>query len=261
MSMLSDAMSIFRTSPQAQQQAPVQQAPNNPGNLPSNAATTGNPAPGQEANGVIPPQQTPGTNNQAENPVDMFKGLFDNDPNKQAPQDTRIFGDIKPEDIQTKVAQLNFLSQITDADLTAINAGGPDATKTVLRLINSAGQQAFMHSSLLTKELIEQSHVRNNDRMNTNIDARFRSNTVKSSVSTSNALAKDPTTAPLVDLVTNQMLQKYPNATPQELDSMVNQYFEQVSSKLGAKTQQQQEQQNTSGEMDWENFLKDEFLS
>lgn len=181
-----------------------------------NLAVANNPANPQPA--VVEPVKEP-------SPGEAFKDLWTIDPKQKGPADLADFSfNFDPAKVNATVAGLDFTKAITPEILAKINAGGPEAMTAMLAAMNTVGQEA-MKASLTTSVRVTETGLRNTgQRMKDSLPDLVRSQTVSSVLREDNPLFSDPSTAPIMELAVNQMAQKFPNATPNEIREHAKKY-------------------------------------
>lgn len=218
--------------------------------------------PTTEAQSQTPPAQSQETTTQAsqapQDPVaalDNFKDLWNPPKEGEGPEtfDPSKLFQVDPEKIQQGVSQLNFTSAVTPELLARIQAGGDDAIKANLEIMNKVGQQAFMQSMLASSKLVEAALTKANSHLDSRIEQRTKQLQVSSSLRESNPALTHPAAAPLVSALEQQFAVKYPQATPAEITRLANEYLANFAQLASGKKEAPANSSNQ--EMDWEKFL------
>lgn len=217
------------------------------------------PQPTTEAQNQTPPAQSQEPTNPApQDPVaalDNFKDLWNPPKEGEGPEtfDPSKLFQVDPEKIQQGVSQLNFTSAVTPELLARIQAGGDDAIKANLEIMNKVGQQAFMQSMLASSKLVEAALTKANSHLDSRIEQRTKQLQVSSSLRESNPALTHPAAAPLVSALEQQFAVKYPQATPAEITQLANEYLANFAQLASGKKEAPANSSNQ--EMDWEKFL------
>lgn len=169
-------------------------------------------------------------------PLDSFKTLWDTDPNAPKPADPRIFGDVDPKALLQAASQIDFTSVVTPEMLTAIQGGGEAGTQALLQALNKTQQLGYAQSAAATAKLIDQAIAKASERFTASIpDVLKQQNTLN--LVNNHPILSHPAAAPLVQSLTAQMQQKFPTATPEQLQAHVNNHLVAFSQALLASQQ------------------------
>lgn len=134
---------------------------------------------------------------------------------------------------------IDFTKGINTELFNHVAAGGEQALAALPQIINHAVRQAVLTSAQGTARLV-QGTVQNAD---TNIASLVQAEVKKLGLQDTvrqNPVYSNPLYAPVVSMVQQQVLQKYPNATQADLSRAVDSYFKRLGSDLnpGASNQQ-----------------------
>lgn len=236
-----------------QQQQPTGQSANTPqqqamhGQIPANLP---NPPsadnPGVPANGM-------GTDAVA--PLDDFKELWQTTPND--PKSDQLFN-IDQGKFSAAVGKLDFARQIKPELLQAISQGGDAAAQALPQVMNQVAQQAFMQSTLAIPKIVEQALAKHSATLDDRISQSVKKSSLSDGIKTANPALSHPSAQPIVAAIQQQLIQKYPNASPSELNDMANKYlssFADVVKAPAAKQQQEKEATSGKGDEDWGSFF------
>lgn len=246
MSITSSIMSIFSGGNNAQQPAAPQsqQAPQNTSQ-----------APGQ----TPPQQQAPATSTPpapSADPLDQFKDLWAAPKDGEgAPQNfdpTKMFN-IEPEQFQKSVSSINFTNAVTPEQLARITAGGDDAVKANLEVMNTIAQQSFAQAMLGASKLVESALTQADSHLDRRIESRTKQLQVRGSLRDANPALSHPAAAPLVTALEQQFAAKYPQASAAEITKLATDYLANFAQVASGKPSAQDQQTNTG--TDWEKFL------
>lgn len=220
--------------------------------------TDGKTGPGTEPNGVVPPE-TPPEPKPPESPMVEFHSLFKNeppDPNKPTKTSALDF-EIDPQKMMEAAGKVDFKSAIPAELLAKIQAGGEDAVAANLMAMNIIAQKAYGQSAVaaaaITKETLKQAR----QEFVSEIPAMLKALNLDSGLRDKNPLFEDPAVVPILDGLKTKLLDKHPDATPQQLQSMAEKYVEKFASAFGKKpaAPSKGSKQAGGGDDDWEAFL------
>jgi len=233
--------------------APVPPLGVNPGMAPQGVtaqSTTMAPngvVPGEGSAGYVPPQGPV-------DPLAQFKDLWApvvTDPNNKGP--APLFN-ATPESMLEAARKQDFRPQVSEAQMAAINKGGPEAFSAMLEVMNNMTQQSYATGAHATTRLIEAALNKSNFAKVDEIGTHIKRNTVSESLRHDNPLFSDPAVAPLIKGLESQLLVKFPNATSQEITDMARTYFASVTDKFRAPAEEKKQKEKTKGEQDWSTF-------
>lgn len=252
---------MFKTVPTAQPAAPavatpVQQAAPTPGNIPASAAaaSTTVATAGTAPNGAVPVNEVT-ADGATKSGLDQFADIW----NTQAQQGTQgqpLFN-VSQEKMMEAARKQNFGFQPSPEQAAKITAGGPEAVQAMMEMMNTMAQNVYAHSAFASTRLIEGALEKSQFARAADIDNKFKSLTVTNTLNSENPIFSNPAAQPLLDSVKNQLLVKYPNATPNELATMAKTFLQDFITAANAPQAQQQQQaqaQAAAGE-DWSKFF------
>lgn len=235
--------------------APVQQTPAQPG--PTNNLQTNQPpvqpvnGPGTAPNGVIPPTDP---NNPSPSPEDKFKDLWKNepvDPNKKPDEPQGL----TPEQMLQAASKVDFTKVIDKELLAKITAGGEDATTALIQALNRTAQQTYAQTTLVADKLITTQVEKAKEDFAKQVPDLIRRQRVQDGLILENPAFKDPAVAPVVGLIQNQLAEKFPTATADELQKMAIEYFNGAAQKLVKTKTSDKTSTKENTDDDWEDWL------
>ena len=244
---------IFSSAPPK----PASQPPASP--PPSNNPAQNNPPPqgatppNTDANGVVPPNaQTPPEN---QSPLTKFETLWKNEPPKQDDQENPSPA-LTPQQMMEAASKVDF-SRVVDAEsLQKIVAGGEDAAKALVGLLNKTAQTVYGQSTVVAQKLIEQQLEAAEQRFASKVPDYVRRSAARDALVSENPAFKNPAVSGMVELVQRQFAQKFPNATASELKQMAQEY---MSTAAAAFSPQQKDQPNPNrkapDDVNWDDWL------
>lgn len=238
---MSGIMDIFRTvtgtQPQQQPQNNQQGGqPGNPGNLPSQQPT-------MIANGSQD-GQVPGGNGAPQSaevsPLKEFEKLWEpvTLPSGAVP-DSPIKFSIDPTKVNQSAKAIDFTKMVTPALLEKINAGGADATQAMLQAMNEMAQVVFAQSMMANTRVTENALELGYQRTQKQLPDTIRKQTIGNALREDNPLFSNPATAPMLQLLEQQFVAKYPTASAAEIKDNARAFlvqFASEASKLAPQT-------------------------
>lgn len=235
-------MDMFRPK-QEQAPAPVApaQTPVEPGNMQPGAAATDpkNPA-------------APVASADPVSPLDQFKGLWENDPTKAAPDD-----EPKPLDateLSTAVSKADFAKAISPEMLAAIAEGGEAATAALPAILNAVAQQTMVQSTLVNDKLMQKAITAALAKQQKSLPAMLREQQAANHSKTTNPLFDNPAIKPVAEATRAQLLQKFPDASTEQITEMTNSYLVAMGESFAPKPVVKK----TAEDVDWEAFLSNQ---
>lgn len=248
-------MDLFRNIAPVAAPAPAPAAPT-PGNIPANAAVTSATAntPATAPNGTVP-AAAGNTNEPAKSGLDQFADLFNTDPNAQ--QQGQPLFNVSHEKMMEAARKQNFTAGIAPELLAKVTAGGAEAAQAMVDIMNIVAQNSYAQSAFAGTRLIEGALDKSNFARQSDIDTRIKTVTVNNNLTQDNPVFAHPAAQPLLKSVQDQLMVKYPNATPTELTQMAQTYLTDfVKAAQGPQlAQEQQQQQKAAAGDDWSKFF------
>lgn len=201
-----------------QQAAPVAPVAT-PGNIPDAASPDAQPAQPAPAVPAVAEPTVP------DSPLAEFQKLWEDapvDPNKPAPT-TPIPLDAAA--VQKAVAKTNFSQGITPETMAAIVAGGEGAQTAMMEALNQTAQQVMVQSTMVNEKLTQKAIKEALASQQTIMQEQVRSQVVADHLKTTNPLFSDPAVKPVIEATQQQLMVKFPNATPAEITDMTQNYI------------------------------------
>lgn len=166
--------------------------------------------------------------------VDSFQDLWQTDDSNNNVDDSDLSSlfDVNPEKIQEAVTKINFTDSISQEALEAISAGGEDALKALSSTLNSVARDVFSKAMLANGVLVKQAFSKAQDKLDARTSKQFTKLRVSDELNSSNPLFKDPSVAPIVSAVREQLQRKYPDASPAEIRAQAEKYFNNLATKI-----------------------------
>lgn len=205
---------IFRPNAQQPQQQGQPSTPasphveNNP-TVPNNTNTPPAPAPSPE-------------NPQGQSPTDGFKDLWKMEPNQQGQAPNFK---LNPEHLQQTAGKLDFTKAVNRDDLQKIAGGGDEAIGALMNVLNTFGQAVFSTNAQFSSHLTEAGYKAASESIDRGLPNLVKKQFAQSDLFTKNSKLRDPALQPLVLAIQSQISDRHPNASPAEVNAMVEQYF------------------------------------
>lgn len=146
--------------------------------------------------------------------------------------DPKVFGDM--------VGKMDFTKDFTSEELQAVAKGGEEALAAHASMMNKVGRRSFMTAFAGTQKMMEAGLQNAKTDMESGIPEYVRGQLIDSEIESSNPLVKDQAFAPMVKSVKEQFREKFPKASPADINRGVNAYFDKVYERLsGVKNKQE----------------------
>ena len=177
-------------------------------------------------NGTNSPQQQPTTANpNPESPVAKFDDLWKMEPTQpnQAPNFK-----IDPQQLNKVTSSMDFSRSVSRDDLAKIAQGGEEAVGALVNVLNNFGREVFSTSAQFSSHMTESGYNTAQQVLDRGLPNLVKKQFTQNELFQSNPKLREPALQPLVMAIQSQITQKYPNATPQEVNSMLSQYMDSV---------------------------------
>lgn len=242
------SLSGIQTSPAS---APKQEPSGTlPGVNPSSAEqnTRVHTSEGTAVNGVLPAGQV--ADNKT-SPVDQFSKLWENDqvdPNAEVPNN---WFNIDPAKLHESASKSNFTKSISPELLAKVAAGGEDAIAAFTQAFQAFGADMYTQQTLTSAKMMEQALAQAEQKFGSKVPSMVKAQQVKSAMT--NEAYKNPAFAPILDAVQSRIIQKFPNATASEVETMVTSYMDNFAKTVAPTKQAEQTPQTnpTTDNWDW----------
>lgn len=243
-------MDMFRSAPQ-QQPSPLD-------------SKTG---PGIEPNGVIPANTNVEDLNKKisteppKSPMAEFHDLFKNvpvDPNNP-PKKSALDFDLDPQKMMDAAGKVDFTSILPAELLAKIKAGGDDAVAANILAMNLIAQKTYGQSAVAAAAITKEALKAARSEFASEIPAMLKALNLDAGLRDKNPLFEDPAVAPILEGLKSKILEKHPDATPQQLQTMAEGYVEKFAASFGKKPAVPKgkvgSRQTGEPDDDWETFL------
>ena len=230
----------------AQPAAPVAQpVAAEPGNIPPTVDPN---APPPTAESAPAPVAAPVDNS----PLAEFNTLWDTVPNKDG-EPAPLVQPLNPAKLQEVIAKSDFSTAVTQENLTAIQAGGDEASAAFASSMNQVAQTVMNQSLLASNKMIEQAVDRVNKSWEDKLPGILRKQNLNESLVSSDPVFKNPAIKPIMEATQAQLASKYPNATVAELTTMTQNYIKAMGEAFSPTKAINPE--SPDADMDWERFM------
>jgi hypothetical protein len=233
-------------NPAQESQSTQQTISNNPAqNSPPQSTEV---SPKTAGNGTVPE----GSNK--ESPEDKFSKLWE--PNTtESKGDTQDSDGITPQQMMEAASKVDFTKHVTPEDMQKIAAGGEDAVKTLMLVMNKANQGTYAQSMLVTNKMIEKYFEKAKADFASQVPGLVKRQSVNETLLKDNPGFNDPAVAPVVRMIQSQLADKYPNASADELQQMAKEYFTGAASKLSPPKKSKTTESDTQTD-DWDDWVQ-----
>lgn len=247
-----DTMKAFFTpGQQGQQGQPGQQGqqPNNPGNVPTGAPITGATPPGKEPNGIVP-----NAGDTQQSPLDQFADLWQPSQNQNDPVAAfQQMLQIDPTKLMEAAKKQDFSKALTPEMINTIKAGGEGAMEAMLTALNNVAQATYAQSTALNTKLMSNAFSAFQQNLEGQIPGMIKKHQLGDNLRNENPVFSTPAVSPLIEAIKVQMVNKFPNATQEQLTKLSKEYISSVF----AEVSKSNVQPTTSPESleDWARFF------
>lgn len=155
------------------------------------------------------------------------KPIQSNDPNN-----TPYLPQLDSKRFEGLVNGMDFTRGIAAEDWKAVGEGGEGAVAAVAKIMNHVGRTAFRNSFQASNKLAEAGFGNARERFVGDIPNHVRDIVVDNELAADNPIMKNPAFTPLVNSVKQQYLDKFPKATPSELNTAVRGYFAYMAQEM-----------------------------
>jgi hypothetical protein len=165
-------------------------------------------------------------------PMADFADLFKLDPNAQATPDASVKFNIDPAKVLEHSRKANFTSGITPESMAKIAQGGPEAVQEMMNVMNTVAQNVFAQNAISSTQILEKSLDASRTGIKGEMGSVIRNASISETLKAENPLFSVPAAAPLLEMVKDQMLIKFPTASAAEIRQQMNSYLNGLSAEL-----------------------------
>jgi hypothetical protein len=246
---------LFGTTPIAPPIQQIQIVPAPGANNPSGVNQPGVAFPGSDPQNPMVPA---GTADPQTTPLDAFSTLWETpkvDPNAPPSDPNNYFATLDPAKVMESAKKVNFANQqVTPEMLAEVAKGGPDAVKVMMQLINQSSQAVYGQSALATASIVQKALDAQREQFQKQLPGILKNQLVSDSLATENPIFTNPALQPMVDMVRQQVLQKFPTATQAETKQQIVSFFNAMQGELQPKPTVSAKQKAADG-MDWDSWV------
>jgi hypothetical protein len=229
--------------------------PNDPNiNKPGETFESPNTAP----NGVVPPQNEEKKVQEPTSPMAEFEKLWENpveDPNKPTQKSALDF-EVDPKLMMEAAGKVDFASAIPTDLMQKISAGGEDGVRASIMAMNIIAQKTYGQSAMATAAIVKEAVKAARNEFRDEIPALLKAQNLNSALQDDNPLFSNPAVVPIMSGLKDQLLIKYPTATPAQLTEMAKKYVTKFAESFAPKQKTTPKGKLAGGEEDdWEDFL------
>lgn len=171
-----------------------------------------------------------------------------------APAKKSYVPQMQPEQLQQVVGNMDFTRGVmTPERVAALTAGGEGAVAAINDIINGALRQATMVNFNASTRIMSQSLDAAEAGFLEKVPTHVRDVMTTNALTSSNPLMQDPTYGPLIDVIRGQIQSQFPKATPDQVQTGVNKYFDDMYAKMSGIKAQKEVDPNASSN---DNLLK-----
>lgn len=192
----------------------------------------GAPAAAPQNNSAAPQGQQPQGQSQEQqavepaSPLDSFKDLWQNANNEQGNDSSSdALFNVDPKALNETVGKMNFLGNIPPKVQEALKAGGEEAVRANLYLMNQVAQQSFAQSAQTTTRIVEAALAKQAEAFESRVSEVVRKQGASEQLKSANPAFSHPAAAPILEGIQVQMQKKFPNASASEIANMAQSYF------------------------------------
>lgn len=192
-------------------------------------------------------------------PLDGFKDLWEAKPvDKDAPPafDPGNIFNLNQESMNKALAQVDFAKGITEDQINAIQAGGPEAIKALGEMLNNTARQTMGAATQASAKMIETALTGASTAMDGKINNQVRQNQIASHLQETNPALNHPAAAPLINAMQTQLASQYPKASPQEIAQKVQEFMGAFAGVASGKPGAAEEAAKATAGTDWEQYFK-----
>lgn len=163
---------------------------------------------------------------------------------------------LDPAKLNEHLSKADFTAAISRENAAKIMAGGEDAVTAMMTMLNEFGREVFSKAAGFSSNLAESSYTHATSTMQRGLPDLVTKQLSQQELFTANPKLRDPALQPMVQAIQSQVQSKHPNATPSEVNAMVNRYFsDHVVKAFTPDSAQQNNQGQAKTADDFSSFL------
>jgi hypothetical protein len=193
-------------------------------------------------------------------PSELLAELWKIEPAKDAqPGLTAPTLNIDPVKLQQLSQAMDFTKgTITQQDMEKVVAGGPEAMQVLLKAVNATAQNTYSQSIAAAAKLVDASLAQNTSNLQQALPGVVKTQQMHNAINASSPVFTDPAVAPIMQMLTAQLVKAYPNATTDEITKHAQAAVLNIGKVVApgvSQTQQQQEKQDSGVPPNWLEYL------
>lgn len=209
----------------------------------------------QTTNGLPVVQPNPAAKEQEVSGLDRFKDLWQTPVKKEGEEDTfdpsNMF-DLDPAKLQAGLKGFDTTKGISPEDLKAVMAGGEDAVAALSRVLNASSQATLQAAITAAGGMTQSAFERSLPSLDGKIKSTVRDTSIGTHLRTASPLMKNEAAKPMLSALATQFAGKHPDASPEEIVAMVDDYMVTLSESMGMQRPGAASKQiKASEEKDW----------
>lgn len=152
---------------------------------------------------------------------------------------------IDPKAMVAMLDKQDFMKDASAEEMQAIAKGGEEAAIALGSVVNKASKRAFMMAFSGSNKMMEAAvQAARQDALN-EVPTYVRDQMIDSELSRENILMANPAYKPMVDTIKRQYQDKFPKATPAEINKGVRAYFDKMVKDMNESTNKPDVPENT----------------
>lgn len=149
---------------------------------------------------------------------------------------------------------MDFAKSVNREDLAKIAQGGESAIEALGNVLNTLGREVFAQSAQFSSYMTDSGYQSASKVIDSGLPGAIKKQLTEQHLYQANPRLKDPALQPMIGALQTQFSQKYPNASPQEIESLVTQYMTEVVGAAFTKEEPASKQQAAAAP-DFSSFL------
>ena len=185
--------------------------------------------------------------------LDDYSGLWSNDTNANGdgtpPKAETFLPALDPQKLNDTLSKLDFSNVATQEELQALQAGGENAVKANMSVMNKALRRSMATMYSAMTKMMEGAFAGAETRFLGKVPTHVTDVMTRNQLQNSNPIMSNPAYGPMVDAVRQQFQTKYPKATASQIETGVNKYFEQMAQNLSKKDDSKNNSQDDNAKL------------
>ncbi len=193
--------------------------------------------------GANPPEQ--------KSPLEEHAKLWEptpaEDKNKNEPEP------ITPEKMMEAASKVDFTKVLTPEELAKVQAGGEEAQKILINVINKVGQAAYGQSAVVAKKLVDSAVEKEREAFLSSLPSLIKKHALTDPAE--DPALQNPAIAPVAAAIKTQLLEKYPKADKAWINQQVGQLLKGAA-EMYVPQQKSPEATKAEEQIDWDEWIK-----